>query len=372
MTLSTAELTSRLAGLRPTHASDGAALAAELTAAELTEHGLTAELRERDGARQVLATCDLGPGGRHVVLNGHLDIDQPIMDDSGGELRSGRIHGTGTSDMLGGVATIVTAVAELARRSDLHGRLTVQLVADGHRDGAGTNALAALLDDAELAILTEPTDRHVCTTAYGFSRHRLTSWGAPGPMAYAADVHNAATHAAAAVLALNDANEELRQLYPTRQGIRYVLPGRVAAGLDPSTPALSGEVDFTLALPPLLPAEVARKVIDDRLHDRFHPAGLPLPSWSERELLSPATSLGHTTFADLLRTVNPGLSWCQYPCPSDAHVFQELGVPMVLYGPGDTTRTRRPGEHVEVAELEECGRTLTSALVLLLAKGAES
>ncbi|MFD0480779.1 hypothetical protein ACFQ0B_81145 [Nonomuraea thailandensis] len=64
----------------------------------------------------------------------------------------------------------------------------------------------------------------------------------------------------------------------------------------------------------------------------------------------------------MLRNVNPALGWCQYPCPSDARAFQDAGVPVVLYGPGELSRTRRPGEYVETGELEEFAATLGSAL----------
>ncbi|SDK53781.1 M20 family metallopeptidase [Nonomuraea jiangxiensis] len=371
MSLSVAELTSELVRCHPTHRSEGVSAAIDLAAHTLRTLGLDCEIRPYEGGPQIAATHAFADDGPHVIVHGHIDIED-VADETGwsspglwraGEIRAGRVYGAGTSDMLGGIATLITAVRRLAEQGGLTGRVTVQIAVDRHLGGGGTRALlSADLPRAELAVLAEPTNRHVCTTAYGFARYHLTAHACGGPMAYATDESNAATHASTALLALESANRVLQELYPTREGIRYVLPTSIHAGDQVSAPATVAAVDFAVALPPLLPEETALTVITDTLIHKFASAGLPVPSWERGEPHFTATSLGHQVFADLLREVNPGLQWCQYPCPSDARVFQELGVPVVLHGPGDLARTRRSDEYVEIAELDECVDTLSTAL----------
>jgi acetylornithine deacetylase/succinyl-diaminopimelate desuccinylase-like protein len=288
-------------------------------------------------------------------------------------VRGGRVYGAGASDMLGGVAATIVSVRDLLDRTALSGRITVQLVVGGHPHGEGVTDLCgrAGLPGADLAVLTEPTDRQVCTTAYGYGSHRLSSVGAPGAMAFSNDGDNAATHAATALLALNAANGWLQELYPTRQDIRYIMPGRIHAGQSAPAPAVEAYVDFAMALPPLLPEEVALDVIRQNMLDRFTVAGMPLPVWERTGPRLLPADLGHSAFAKLLRDVNPALGWGQYPCPSDARAFQDAGIPIVVYGPGDLCRSRRPGEYVEVDELHEFVTTFATALGRQLSDGGE-
>ncbi|MEU7001064.1 M20/M25/M40 family metallo-hydrolase [Nonomuraea sp. NPDC046570] len=371
MGLSVTELTSELVRCHPTHRSTGVSDAIDLAGHTLKALGFDCEVRPYDGGRQITATHAFPTDGPHVIVHGHIDIED-VVQESGwsapglwraGEVRDGRVYGAGSSDMLGGIAVLIAAARRLAGRTGLTGRITVQIAIDRHLGGGGTRALQnADLPHASLAVLAEPTDRHVCTTAYGFAHYRLTSRAGGGVMAYAAEEDNAATHAATALLALDSANRMLQDLYPTQQHIRYVLPGSIHAGDSASTAAVTGAVELAIALPPLLPEETALDIVNDSLIRRFTAADLPLPDWERMEPRFAATHLGHQNFSDLLRTVNPALRWCQYPCPSDARVFQDLGIPVVLYGPGDLARTKRPDEYVEIAELDECADTLDAAL----------
>ncbi|UBU19176.1 M20/M25/M40 family metallo-hydrolase [Nonomuraea gerenzanensis] len=366
MNLSPTELTSQLAERLPIRHSPGVSDALALAGAELARLGLDHDVRPYGDAQQITATHAFSAAGPHVIVNAHIDIEPFLYDHAAtpAPREPGRVYGPGTSDMLGGIAATIGVLRGLSTRDDLMGRITVQLVVGAHQGGAGTTALLSGHDlpAADLAVIPEPTGGHVCTAAYGLARYQLRSTGEAGTMAMATDRTNAATHAATALLALNAADQELRRLYPTRQQFRYVLPGLLHAGHDAAEPAAGAVVEFAVALPPLLPHEVALDVVRRHLSDRFEAGGFPLPSWESGHPRFPATDLGHRAFAEVLRTVNPALGWCQYPCPSDARAFQDAGVAVVLYGPGELSRTRRPGEYVEAGELEEFAGTLGSAL----------
>jgi acetylornithine deacetylase/succinyl-diaminopimelate desuccinylase-like protein len=372
--LSPTELTSQLVERLPIRHSPGVSDALDLAGIELSKLGLDHDVRPYGGTQQITATHAFSANGPHVIVNAHIDIEPFLPEAGAAPAPHGhhRVYGPGASDMLGGIAATISALRGLTARDDLTGRITVQLVVGAHLGGAGT---AELLSDrglppADLAIIPEPTGGHVCTAAYSFARYQLQSTGDAGAMATATDRTNAATHAATALLALNAADQELRTLYPTRQQVRYVLPGLIHAGHDAAAPATKAMVEFAVALPPLLPQEVALDVVRRHMAERFAEDGLPLPSWETGTPLFPATDLGHREFAEVLRKVNPVLGWCQYPCPSDARAFQDAGIAVVLYGPGELSRTRRPGEYVEAGELEEFATTLGSALGHWLAEGA--
>jgi succinyl-diaminopimelate desuccinylase len=78
-----------------------------------------------------------GAPGRHLVLNGHIDVF-PVEDDSGwsqdpwgGDLVDGRIYGRGSADMKCGTTASLFTYHYLSRiRDQLKGKLTLTVVSD--------------------------------------------------------------------------------------------------------------------------------------------------------------------------------------------------------------------------------------------------
>ena len=85
----------------------------------------------------IVATFEAGKPGRHLALNGHIDVF-PVGDGSGwthdpwgGEVVDGRIYGRGACDMkCGTTAAIFTFLYLRELRAELHGRLTLSAVSD--------------------------------------------------------------------------------------------------------------------------------------------------------------------------------------------------------------------------------------------------
>jgi succinyl-diaminopimelate desuccinylase len=84
----------------------------------------------------IVARFDGGGPGRHLVLNGHMDVfpvaaHEWTRDPWGGQVADGRIHGRGACDMKGGLAALLLAFLELhALRERLPGRVTFTAVSD--------------------------------------------------------------------------------------------------------------------------------------------------------------------------------------------------------------------------------------------------
>ncbi len=102
-------------------------------------HRLIAPLPE---APNLVATIEGGRPGRHLVLNGHIDVfpcddaHRWHRDPWGGEVAEGRVYGRGVSDMKNGTAALLFAHVWLARLADtLPGRLTLTAVSDEETGG---------------------------------------------------------------------------------------------------------------------------------------------------------------------------------------------------------------------------------------------
>ncbi len=116
--------------------------AVALVAGLLDEAGLPFRIVAPHEDKPNLVASVAGPApGRHLVLNGHLDVF-PIGDRArwtrdplGGERDVGRVWGRGTVDMKAGTTASVFAYLYLARMNDLRGRLTLTVVSDEETGG---------------------------------------------------------------------------------------------------------------------------------------------------------------------------------------------------------------------------------------------
>jgi len=88
----------------------------------------------------IVASFEGGAPGRHLVLNGHIDVF-PVGEDPGaegwtrdpwgGEIADGKLYGRGACDMKAGTSASIWTYLLLSRvRDDLKGRLTLTCVSD--------------------------------------------------------------------------------------------------------------------------------------------------------------------------------------------------------------------------------------------------
>jgi succinyl-diaminopimelate desuccinylase len=97
----------------------------------------------------LVASFEGGEPGKHLVLNGHLDVfpagdrSRWTSDPYSAEIRDNRLYGRGVSDMKAGTAASILTYVYLSRiRQHLKGKLTLTAVSDEETGGAwGTQYL---------------------------------------------------------------------------------------------------------------------------------------------------------------------------------------------------------------------------------------
>ena len=116
----------------------------------------------------LISSFSAGGPGRHLVLNGHLDVF-PIGDRAAwthdplsGDIVDGRVYGRGTVDMKCGTTALIFVYAYLHRLSEhLPGRVTLTIVSDEETGGRwGTDWLTENLANEVLGdcvLSTEPS-----------------------------------------------------------------------------------------------------------------------------------------------------------------------------------------------------------------------
>jgi succinyl-diaminopimelate desuccinylase len=118
----------------PGDTREAAAHICNLLAAECVPYQVVAPMASMPN---VVATVDGGSPGRHLVLNGHIDVfpvgeaDGWSADPWGGEVKDSRVYGRGACDMKAGTtASIFTFLFLSRRRGELRGKLTLTAVSD--------------------------------------------------------------------------------------------------------------------------------------------------------------------------------------------------------------------------------------------------
>lgn len=180
----------------PSPVRDGNEVAvAELIQDLLVQAGLPrAEVVAADPDRpNLVLTIDLGPGGRHLALCGHIDT-KPVgsakwtVDPFAADIDGDRLYGLGSADMKAAVAAMIVAAGSVITDDELtSGRLTLIFTAD-EEDGAlyGARHLAETLDlDLDALVIGEPGGIHsdydgLPVVSRGLGRFRIAAQARQG------------------------------------------------------------------------------------------------------------------------------------------------------------------------------------------------
>ena len=322
-------------------------------------------------------------GDRVIVLNGHVDVvpegdpaawAHPPFD---GVRAGGRVHGRGTVDMKGGIAAALIALDAL--RAD-PGRTSyvpvVHLVIGEERSGVGTRlALALMSEPPAAAVVLEPTGNVLVTACTGLQFFRLETSGAAA--------HSSApwrgVDALERLLRLREALIETaggrsaafshRRFADVPTGIPFNI-GLLSAGeyqaAVPERASLTGRIglmpgESAAAVREVYAAALAAAVREDP-HEAAHPhrltwLGEPYPGWETSESGDLARA-----FIYALEAVDGRAELRGFTAGNDAGQYAELGVPTLVFGPGDTSLAHTAAESVSEADLLRAARTVAHAL----------
>jgi acetylornithine deacetylase/succinyl-diaminopimelate desuccinylase-like protein len=380
---------------------DEAATVAVLRAAAV-ELGLEVVETEVDPGRNNLSITLPGGDEPGLLLLGHTDVvpigDGWTTDPFGGELVDGRIHGRGASDMKGGLAASLAAMAAL-RDAGLRGPVELAALvdeeetgkgirayvaskaagADAGRDGAAADAGPSGVGGGALGpvfrgcITTEPTELQTIIGARGDSYLRVEVHGRSCHAGNPADGANAIYGAAAIVAEIERLHAELALRPHPLLGPATWSVGQISGGTGGSiVPAEC----VLVADRRLLPGESPTAILDDlrarvaalHLEDRGLTVDLAMPMEMPAFETPAGAELVRATDTALAAAGGPGLPLGGWTAACDGgYIARDLGVPVVVLGPGSvTTQAHRADESVSVAELITAARAYTLTALRLL------
>ncbi|MFQ6096652.1 MAG: M20 family metallopeptidase [Armatimonadota bacterium] len=306
-------------------------------------------------------------GGRSLIINTHMDVVPPA-DEAGDQFEprreNGRIYGRGACDAKGQIATIhlaLTALKELDVR--LHGDLEVHLVIEEEVGGNGTVAMARLKPHADAASVMEPTDFAILPQVRGAVWFEATVRGQSGHSGRPGGTISALTKALEAIQIFQRYHDralaESRGKYPLfdeHADPAPLLIGQLEAGDWPSKAPQRAVFKGVLGI---LPDRTKEQVMQD-LRMALRTEG---EAWlaqntqvkftyrHDANVIAPDHPLVRT-LARACVEAGRETKVAAMTASCDAWMYNnQLGIPTVVFGPGNLSVAHSAHEHIETADV---------------------
>jgi acetylornithine deacetylase len=315
-----------------------------------------AEVPDRPGKRNLVATLGTGPGG--LVLAGHTDTvpydasrwshDPFRLTEDGG-----RLYGLGTSDMKSFLGIAIEAARGLSAQ-DLKRPLVILATADEESSMSGARALVeAGRPLGRYAVIGEPTGLKPVRLHKGVMAEVVRLWGQSGHASDPSLGRNALDGMHEVMGGIIAWREELERRH---QDPAFVVPGptvnlgHIHGGNNFNR--ICGDCELHLDLRPLprMRAEDLRAELSDRVAAIADRRGL---TW-EVEPLFASIPAAETAAESAIVKVGEALTGYAAEAVSfgtEAPFFNELGMETLVLGPGDVAQAHRPDEFLEAARI---------------------
>ena len=372
----------------PTKPDGNERAAADFVAGLLSEWELPYRMWEvAPGRPNIVAELTGGRPGPALILEGHTDVvtagepEEWTVDPFGAEIREGRLYGRGAADMKSGLTALLfaTRAIQLAG-AEFAGTLRLAVLADeeGLMQGAKAFVADGYLDGATAALICEPEGGRVCVAQKGALRLRVQVHGKMAHGAMPEEGANPLTALAEALVACRKLEAQVqREARPhPLLGKFYLTPTVVQAGRLEQANVLPALAELMLDIrtgPEHDHQEIVRRV---EAAVTGATAGVPGTSCAvaviddrpatETDLNDPlvrATITAHRAEFG----VDPPLGGV--PGSTDGTIFWAANrLPLVTYGPGDTTIPHQADEFVRLDEVVACARVYIGAALRYFAE----
>lgn len=284
----------------------------------------------------------LGSGGPVLLFNSHTDT-VPVGEGwtkapLAAEIEDGRIHGRGTNDAKGCLASMIIGAARAYRNDPPAGRLIVSATFEEETTGKGLPSLLPGIPRPDAAVVGEPTGLDPAISQKGMLLLEIQEEGRSAHVAWGGGI-NAIEKAARDILALGNVRFDrehpslgLPSLHVTQ------ITGGTRHNVIPDTCKLVVDIRTTPSYTPDEIIAMIEPVVEGRVHVR------------SRRFLAVATDPSEKIIRSALAARPEGKPFAS---PTMSDWVWLSGIPTVKIGPGDSRRSHTPDEYVTVSELEE-------------------
>ncbi|WP_137284697.1 M20 family metallopeptidase [Halorussus salinisoli] len=380
-----ADLAAELVRIPTENPPGGERPCAEFVVEWFTERDIDARLVEKPDADRAQAVAEVGEreDGPTLVLNGHLDVvpagdpDQWSHDPFAGTVEDGRLYGRGSADMKTNIALAMLTLRDLApeiKDGDLDGRLVFHGAMGEETGDPGTRTLVEEGYGGDYAVVLEPTDFRVGTSAKGVVTYRVGVSGSASHASRPDQGTNAIDAARPVLAAIDEYDDRVRGRVDPLVGRAYANVTEFEAGTDSNMAVLPGRAEFLLDRR-ILPDETLGEVeaeIQDLLADVEREAGVETDLTLVQHYASAGIASDHALaaqFRDLSAELAdaPEAPW-GLEAATDAREFVAVGTPAVIWGPGELAQAHTADECIDLGDaalgltiLKRAARRLLSA-----------
>lgn len=340
----------------------------------LAGYGVSSQLLTDASGEKANLLAVIGPQERAgIVLSGHTDVvpvDGQQWQSDPFQLREadGCLYGRGTADMKSWLAAVLALVPQLVAQPL---RLPVWL-AFSHDEEVGCKGVPALL--AHLArvpvlpaacIVGEPTNMRPILGHKGKIALRCEVTGLAGHSAYTPQGVNAIEYAVRIIQQLMALAEKLK----TQQNLAFDPPfstlqtGVIRGGEVLNIVPAHCQFDFEIRTLPGVDAQSLVDEIESECQQHLLPE-MQRVSPDCRITFSPLShypglqSESSDALAAVLHLLPPPDSLCTVAFGTEGGLFQQMGIPTVVCGPGDMAQGHKADEFIRLDQLAECDRFL--------------
>jgi len=352
------------------------------------------------GHTSVVAT--VGKGKPALILCGHIDVvpagDLTKWDVSPyeGQVKHGRLYGRGATDMKGGMAAMLMALAAAKQHeTELSGKITVASVSDEEAQGPG-GALWLLKNKklvGDLCLITEPTgyldsEYSVVAGERGTCWLKITAHGKPAhgstpplgrnaiemstrflPRLQAFEAEPVRTPKDAVKLIRNGEKEQ--RMVAQKHGVQARSLTRALTHYTVNLGVIAGGTKANVV------PEKCEAEIDIRVPAGGHPDGVEefvrnlLPDDFEYEVTNKTmpsyTPADHPLVRIIQKSARQVFGYrpaaTYMPATSDAHFFRELlGIPTVAFGPGHGELAHAYNEFVVLKDVKNASKVYVNVI----------
>ncbi len=356
-------------------------------ATRLEDAGADVRLFNDPTGKKANLFATIGPwtdGG--IVLSGHSDVvpvtDQPWTSDPFKMVEhEGRLYGRGSCDMKGFIAATVAMVSEFAnsvRDRPLHFAFTydeeVGCIGAGHL----AQSLGGLGIRPNVAIIGEPTQMKIIEGHKGCYEYTTRFQGLEGHGSAPDLGVNAVEYATRYVALLLELKDQLRAMAPKDSPFdppwTTVNVGAMNGGSAHNVIASRAQVDWEMRPVQKTDADFVKSQLGRYCHDVLLPkmqavfpdASIETEVVGEVDGLIPALESEARQIVSALTGSNEA---SVVPFGTEAGIFQNLGMDVVVCGPGSIEQAHKADEFLAVDQLSDCLSLLQKLAVKLGSAG---
>jgi acetylornithine deacetylase len=341
----------------------------------LTKQGATTRLTHDATGKKANLFATLGDSNKPgLILSGHTDV-VPVdgqnwdTDPFKATEKDGKLYARGSADMKGFIGIILNQAPKFVsalNANKLDAPLHYALSFDEEVGCLGVRSLIRDLEENNIrpagCVVGEPTSMQPIIAHKGTHRFRCAVHGREAHSSYVTYGVNAIEYAARLVVFIRQLADRLAQLEQRDYGFTVpystlstgLIQGGIAANVVPKDCVFQFDLrTLPNASPDALYQEIRSyaESLAREMKSIDEASGIDLQWMSQTVGLAASESDAIVQWAMQL-SKNPSVGKVSYG--TEAGLFQKMGVPTVICGPGDIAEAHRPNEFVALEQLAQC------------------